>query len=187
MLNGIDPIIIFNFNKISPSLTESLSKIPIISSVVESIGLPPIPIYLSETLTGLFIESEEKSIEIQTSSESTSDGSEPIQNQKSLESTVTINMLANKDSIGLTLLSAVLDLIVPKVTSKEYSITYLHGAVTVFGGLLQSFNVTQNSENDLFNISLKLSKPGTPQTQAKTTTPQVTRDTGALPSLQGGG
>jgi hypothetical protein len=96
-------------------------------------------------------------------------------------------MLANKDSIGLTLLSAVLDLIVPKVTSKEYSITYLHGAVTVFGGLLQSFNVTQNSENDLFNISLKLSKPGTPQTQAKTTTPQVTRDTGALPSLQGGG
>lgn len=172
MLNGIDPIIIFQFEKLTPSAQEEVSKIPILSKVVSKIGLPPIPIYLSEKLTGLYIDSEDKSIEIETTTESLSSGDDPVVNQKAISSTVRINMKATKDSIGLTLLSAVADLILPKVTSQEYSITYLHGAVTVFGGLLNSFSIQQNTENDLYNVTLEISKSST-KTEKKAGPPEV--------------
>ena len=158
MLNGLDPIIIFNFSKLSPDEAAKLEKIPVINKVVEKIGLPPIPIYLSERLTGLYIDSEDKNIDIENTTESLADGSDPIVTQKAIDSTVKINMVASRNSIGLTLLSAVMDLIVPKVTSREYSITYLNGSVTIFGGLLKQFNIMQSSNNDLFQITLELSQ-----------------------------
>ena len=49
------------------------------------------------------------------------------------------------------------------MTSKEYSITYLHGAVTVFNGLLHSFAVTQQANNELYNVTLELIKPSAAQ------------------------
>ena len=68
-------------------------------------------------------------------------------------------MVANKDSIGVSLFAAMADLIFPVVTSKEYSITYLHGAVTVFAGLLHSFSISQNANNTLYTISMELIRP----------------------------
>lgn len=158
MLNGIDPIIIFQFSKLSPESKESVSKIPIVSSIVNAIGLPPIPIYLSEKLTGLYIQSEDKSIDIETSTETLADGGPPKINQKGLNSTVKISMVASNDSIGLALISSLCDLVLPKVSSKEYSITYLHGAVIVFQGLLHSFSITQTSDNSLYTVTLELVK-----------------------------
>jgi hypothetical protein len=176
MLNGIDPILLFQISKLTPTETEALSKIPLVSTIVEKIGLPPIPIYLSEKLTGLYIDTEDKNIDIETSTETLANGADPIVNQKALNSTVRINMIASKDSIGLTLLAAVADLIVPKVTSREYSITYLHGPVTVFGGLLHSFSVSQNANDTIMNVTLEISKtvdktkkPAGPPTVQRTT------------------
>ena len=158
MLGGIDPIIIFEFSKLTPSQEASVAKIPIVSSIVSKIGLPPIPIYLSEKLTGLYIDSEDRNIDIQTTVETLSDSSQPQVNQKAINSTTSINMIANKNSIGLTLLSALCDLVVPKVSSKEYTITYLHGSVTIFRGLLHTFSVSQSAESDLLTIKLELTK-----------------------------
>lgn len=180
MLNGIDPIIIFNFSKLTPDLQASVADIPIISSIVNKIGLPPIPVYLSEKLTGLYIDSEDKNIEIVTSTDTLTNGEEPVTNQKGLSSTVTINMVASRDSIGMTLIAALADLVFHKVTSKEYSITYLHGAITVFGGLLHSFGITQNADNDLYNIKLELSRSSV-KTQEKASIPVVSKITGAVP------
>lgn len=171
MLGGIDPILIFDFSKLSATDEESLSKIPIISSIVSKIGLPPIPIYLSEKLTGLYIDSEDKNIDIETTTETLPDGSTPLINQKAINSTIRINLVAHRDSIGLTLLSAVCDLILPKVTSREYSITYLHGAVTVFAGLLHSFSINQNTQNELMNVTLEIVK--TPIKPVKKGPPEV--------------
>jgi hypothetical protein len=180
MLNGIDPIIIFHFSKLSPETAASVASIPVISSIVNKIGLPPIPVYLSEKLTGLYIDSEDKNIDIETSSETLSNGEDPQINQKGINSTVTINIVASRDSIGLTLLSALADRIFQKVTSKEYSITYLHGAVTVFNGLLQSFAITQNSNNDLYNITLEIFRT-TLETETAASIPVVPKVTGAVP------
>ncbi len=163
MLGGLDPILIFQFKKLLPGLLDlgsTVPKIPVVSSETSSsFPLPFIPLYLSESLTGLYIDTETKSIEIDSQAETLSSGDAEQITQRGISSTVKIDMIANRDSIGISLLSALSDLIFPKVTSKEYSITYLHGAVTVFNGYLHSFTIDQNSGNDLYKVSLELVKP----------------------------
>ncbi len=165
MLNGVDPIILFQFKKLLPAVESLFSsqkdKIPVVAQEPSSFPLPFIPIYLSEKLTGIFIDSESKSMDIDTTTETVSDGTTPQTNQRGIANTVKIEMVANRDSIGISLFAAMADLIFPKVTSKEYTITYLHGAITVFDGLLHSFSITQNANDDRYNITLELIKPAT--------------------------
>jgi hypothetical protein len=162
MLNGIDPILIFKFSKLitDPKNAANKSKIPITASILSKLPLPAIPIYLSEKLTGIYIDTEEKNIDIDTSTETLQIADDPILNQRGINNTVKISMMASRSSIGLTLLSAMADYIFPKVTSREYSITYLHGAITVFDGLLHSFAITQDPNTDKYNITLELIRPG---------------------------
>lgn len=161
MLGGLDPILIFQFKKLLPGLLDlgSQQKIPIASESSTAFPLPFIPLYLSERLTGLYIDTETKSIEIDSQAETLSNGDTEQITQRGISSTIKIDMIASRDSIGISLLSALTDLIFPKVTSKEYSITYLHGAVTVFNGYLHSFTIDQNSSNELYKVSLELVKP----------------------------
>lgn len=181
MLAGIDPIIIFQFAKLANTgYSNQLAKIPVISEIPSLIEMPPIPIYLSASLTGLYIDSESKNLDINTETETLTNGENPNVNQKGIANTVTINLFGKKDSIGLSLLSAMMDQLFDKVTSKEYSITYLHGAVTIFRGVLHSFSVDQSAQNDLLNIKIELSK-GEKTPQKISTTPTVEKITGALP------
>jgi hypothetical protein len=180
MLGGLSPILIFQFRKLLPDLLgiTTEAKIPVVASESSSsFPLPLIPLYLSESLTGLYIDTETKSIEIDTQVDTLSSGDAPNLNQRGIQSTVKIEMLANRDSIGISLLAALTDLIFPKVTSKEYSITYLHGAVTVFDGLLHSFSIDQNSNNDLYKVSMELIKPSA----LKLPIPIVSKITGTVP------
>ncbi len=177
MLNGIDPIIIFGFKKLPPSVAANPS-VPTAGSGGLPFDLPFIPIYLSEKLTGIYIDSEDKNLDVDTTVMATTDGSTPLLLQRPISSTVTINMKASRDSIGVALFSALSDLVFPKLTSKEYNITYLHGAVTVFQGLLHSFTITQNSNDDLYNITMGLVKP---PADLKSPVPVVGRVTGATP------
>lgn len=158
MLNGLDPIILFHLFKATPSQLQSLSNIPLASDIVSAIGLPPIPIYLSERLTGLYIDSEDKNIDIETTTSTLADASAPEVNQRGINSTIRIDLIANKDSIGVTLLSAMSDLVFQRASSQEYSVTYLNGAITIFGGLIRSFSINQNADTDLYNISIEISK-----------------------------
>lgn len=181
MLNGIDPVIIFQFSKLAGTdIGNTISKIPIVSKIPTVIDMPPIPIYLSQTLTGLHIDSEDKNVDIQTTTETTTDGGSPQVDQKGIGSTISINLLAKKDSIGISLLSAMIDQIFNKVTSKEYAITYLHGPITIFRGLLHSYAVNQSADNELLSIKIELSK-GESQPVKAQPQPQVPRFEGAKP------
>lgn len=162
MLNGLDPILIFNISKNVGFLkTFSEKKIPVATDVLAKIDLPVIPIYLSRELTGLQIDTESKSLEIETSIETTQDSTEkPFINQRALNNTIKVEILGVKDSIGLTLLAALSDFIFPLVTAKEVTLTYLHGPITVFAGLLHSFNISQNANSTLSTISLELVRVG---------------------------
>lgn len=170
MLNGLDPIIIFQFSKLIPDI--SGLSIPVISAIPSVLEQPPIPLYLSEAITGIFIDSEDKNVDIETDVQTKTDGSDADISQKGIASTVSISLQAKKDSIGITLLSAFIDTIFDKVTSKEYSISYLHGAITVFRGVLHSYSVNQNADNDLLNIKIELSR-GTKNPVKPDVTPQV--------------
>lgn len=163
MLGGIDPIIIFHRYKkfvnpqdqpgfIGPKKPEVAGIEPVY------VPLPPIPIYLSEQLTGIFIDAESKNIDIETETQTFNDGTTPNVNQKGIASGISISMKANKDSIGLVLLSSFMDSLFDKVTSKEYAITYIHGATTIFLGLLHTFAVDQDADTDLLKIKIELSK-----------------------------
>lgn len=181
MLNGIDPVIIFQFSKLAPTLGETVAKIPIVSSIPSLIAMPPIPVYLSQTLTGLHIDTEEKNVDIQTTTETTTDGSSPVVDQKGVGSVIAINLEARKDSVGLSLLSGLVDRIFDKVTSKEYSITYLHGPIIIFGGLLHSYSVAQEAGSELLKIKIEISKGQDSKPTKADPIPKVPALPGAVP------
>ncbi len=173
MLNGIDPVIIIQLSVLEPSFeTKQLidNVIPLVSSTRTFFEQPPIPIYLSEKLTGLFIDDEEKDVSIDTDVQTTTQGTDPNVQQKGLFSTVTVNLKAKKDSPGLILLSALVDLIFKKATSKEYKISYLHGATTIFGALLHDYSASQNANDDLLRIKIQLSSGNAPTPPANVPT-----------------
>lgn len=166
MLNGLDPILIFNLSKTVSFLKTNITdkKIPVASQILDKIDLPVIPIYLSRELTGLQIDNESKSLEIETVIETIQDSSEkPFINQRALNNTIKVEIVAEKDSIGLTLLAALADFVFPLVTAKEITMTYLHGPITVFAGLLHSFNISQESNTSLYKITMEFVKVGIAQ------------------------
>ena len=158
MLNGIDPIIIFNFYKLNDSEVNTLKSIPLLGSSIEKTKLAPIPVYLSEKATGIYIDSEDKNIDIQTNSETTVNGSTPSHNQTGINSSITINMQASSNSLGAVLIAALCDVAYQKATSQEYSISYFHRGIVLFEALLKSFSITQNASDDRFFITLTLDK-----------------------------
>jgi hypothetical protein len=181
MLNGIDPVIIFQFSKLADTgFAEQLGRIPVVSEIPTLIEQPPIPIYLSETLTGIYIDSEDKNVDIQTETETKTDGSDPDVAQKGIGSVTSINLVAKKNSLGLSLLSAMIDLIYEKVTANEYAITYLNGPVTIFRGKLTSYSVNQNASNELLTIRIEITR-GQKQPQKTDPVPTVPGSTGVLP------
>ncbi len=157
MLNGLDPIIIFALYK-NVTVPTGKTTIPLTANDATKLPYAIIPIYLSEEITGIFIDSESKNIDIDTDAQSTSVGGDPLVNQKALGSITTVNLIAKQGSVGLTILLSLSEMILGKVTSKEYDITYMHDSVTVFGGLIHSFSYDQGTDNDLYKIKLEISK-----------------------------
>lgn len=186
MLNGVAPILIFTFPPniaaLSP-LFNAISGIPLIGdTIVNSIGLP-IPLYLDERLTGLYVESETKNLDIETTLEPRYDDKKPYVYQRALNSSVSVNLLASKDSILLPALLTLTDLIVPKLVSQKYSVTYLNGPTLIFGGLLQGLNTSTGADDDLIRITMQIQK--TDQRPAVSVSPVLNSVTGAVPGLAG--
>jgi len=185
MLGGLDPIIIFQFSKnVDPTFigpqNSTIGRIPIISQIPTVVDMPPIPIYFSESTTEIMIDSESKNVDIETDTETTSNGTDPSVTQKGIASVVTVNMVAKKDNISIILLSSLMDFVFNKVTSKEYAITYIHGPITIFRGLLHSYSVEQSAGSELCMIKIELSKGSTKPVKPPEV-PVVGKLTGAVP------
>lgn len=176
VLNGLDPVLIFQFKTLISGVSDNIKNIPIVSDIPTLVEEPPIPIYLSENLTGLFIDSEDKNLDIETDIEESSDSTkEPLVTQKGVTTSVSINIQANKNSIGLNLLNSLIDQAFLKLRNNLYTISYLNGSTTVFRGRIQSYRVNQNADSELVNIQLILNK-GKPRPQGSPTNPFVTRE-----------
>lgn len=189
MLNGIDPIIIFQFSVATPQISAQLAKIPLVRDIPTLIDQPPIPLYLSENLTGVFVDAQSKTIDARTDMETPTGKDENGENkiqvtQKGIASVVSVDLKANKNSIGLTLLGALSDLILEKMSSKEYYITYLNGSATIFRGVLHSLSFSEDSDSDLVRIRMELSRGDTKNLPSTTnnTNPNVNRVIGPRPT-----
>lgn len=159
MINGLAPVLVFTFPLTeTDALFKSLSGVPLLSdSLLKGIGIP-IPIYLDERLTGIYIDSESKNVDIQTTVEATKEGETPDISQRGIDSTVTINMKASRSSVMLTAIVALIDMAFQRVVSKSYTVSYFNGSTTIIGGLLHGFSTSTDSDNDLVMISLQISK-----------------------------
>ena len=160
MLNGLDPVLVFHFKKlVEDNYTDDfIGPLPLAASTPKLVPQLPIPIYLSEAITGLFIDNEDKNVDIETNTQTLASGQAPKVDQKGINSSISINLFAKKDSIAFVLLSALIDSCFDKLSSKEYHLSYLHGPTTIFKGKLQSYQVNQNPMNDLLAIQLIISK-----------------------------
>lgn len=160
MLNGLYPVVIFQFYKKLPS-TNDLAvdlRFPIDSKDETLFPQPPIPVYLNEKIFNIIIDGESKSVDFSTATDTKTDGSAPDVTQSAIQSSVEIMLEAKQDSIAVTMLSALIDLAFQKATSKEYSITWISGATTIFGAVLQSYSVEKVSGTDKVAIKISLSR-----------------------------
>lgn len=173
MLGSFDPVIIFQIYTKVPEAT--LANIQLTSGTQPKTTSAIIPIYLSENETGLFVDSESKNIDIDSQVDSLSSGAEALVNQKALGSIVSVKLFGKRNSIGLTILLALAEMILDKVTSAEYEVTYMHESVTVFGGLIHGISIEPGANDDRLNITLELSR-GRP----KSTSVQVDQDPTAV-------
>jgi hypothetical protein len=186
MLGGIAPVLIFSFPLSPKSATfNAIAGIPLIGeTIAKNVGLP-IPLYLDEKLTGLYVESETKAIDIDTVVQPRNDGGAPLVDQRGLNSLITVNMLASKDSILLSVLLALNDIVFSKVVSKEYNVSYLNGSTAIFGGLLHGFSTQNGSDDDLIRIVLQLSKANQQGTTPNNVVSVLPKITGAIPVAGG--
>jgi len=164
MLNGVSPLIIFTFKKLidlGVNLDDSFTGPPQpLVAGLDRFPVPfvPIPVPLKEEITGVIVQSHSKSIDIKTESDTFADGKKPNVLQKGLNSSVTVQMTAKSDSIGMSIILALMDQIIEKVTSKEYNLTYINGAICVFNGLLDSFSMSENDNSNEVSMTMVISK-----------------------------
>lgn len=188
MLNGVAPVLIVNLiKKADNSAAKFFSGIPLIGGDLGAAltGGLPIPIYLDEGLTGIVVKGESKAIAVENEVKAKTEGGKPKTNQRAVDSNVTINMLARKDSVMLAALIALNDQIFQRLASKEYSVSYLNGSTIIFNGLFSGFTSMNDENSDLLHITLTLSKGNQETTKPDTQNPVIQPSAGAIPLPQG--
>jgi hypothetical protein len=186
-LNGLSPIILFQlYKKVQTAAPATQSKIPLVSDIAASVKATyaVIPLYLDEQLTGIMVDTESKNIDIETKPDGLTSGEAGPVNQKPLGSITTVNLIAKRDSVGLTILLALSELLLDKAVSQEFEVTYINGAITVFGGLIHSFSFDQGGNDDLLKLKLEIAR-GRPKSKSVVVEqdPNATRlaSTGSVP------
>lgn len=138
----------------------------------------PMPIYLSEKLTGLYVDTERKHLSISTdytvSVEKDGKGNKKRGNlvvqQKGESQETTVNLLCRRDSIGLNMILPALQSIYDKVVAtKDYRIAYFNKNILIFNSRLSSLEVNQKRTDNLVEISFGLTvSPETEEEKNKT-------------------
>lgn len=170
MLNGIAPLLIFTFK--TPGIVNTIRGIPKVGNfLATNVGLP-IPIYLDEKLTGIYVKGESRGIDVETKTENLRNKENTqtsIIYQSALNNTVTVNMIASRKGVMLVTLLALMDMIFQRVVSKEYNVSYFNGPTLILNGLLHGFTTQQTSDDTLVEIQMVLSK----------TPPEISSDAGS--------
>lgn len=185
MLNGIDPLLVIVLK--NRGLIDFFGPGSLLDEAAEAIGIP-IPIYLSEKLTGIYVESETRGIDVTTRVDSVTDKNpltlevEPPQvSQTSSDSQVSINLVAKRDCILLTAILALMDQIVNRLVSAEYAIHYINGPTVIFGGLLHRFGTSVNRNDNLVRMELVLSTAAKENPTPAAAVSSIPKVTGTVP------
>jgi hypothetical protein len=190
MLNGTAPVLIFSFpTLLGIDLSKILGGIPLIGNALSDFGIP-IPIYLDENLTGIYIESESKAIDIDTDKtpkyEQNPNGAivaTTVVNQNGINNLITVNMIASKDNLILSVLLALNDMVFSRITSGKYSISYINKTTLVFSGFLHSFQTSTSADDTLLKITMQIQKNDSPTKAVVSPYVNIPAAQGAVPPV----
>ena len=164
ILTSVAPILIFTFPFDSDSVNpvfNALSGLPLlgdtVSTAAKNLGIP-IPVYLDEQLTGLYVVSENKNVDIATEQNDAANSTKPFLTQKSISNTVSINLTGKTDSIFLAALLSLVDIAYPLLVKAKYRVSYLNGSTVIIGGLIQGITSQRSGDNNLVDVTLVIHK-----------------------------
>lgn len=144
MLNGLAPVIIYQYKPIDTSFSLFGFNIP-------SVGLP-IPIYLDEKITGIMGEGANSQINIETT---TINGTTY---QRQVSSDVSVKLRCrNNNVIGQTLIT-ILGEAFKYSSTGNYSISLFYDSSFILDGVLKSFYSRPVENTDLREIGITISK-----------------------------
>ena len=153
MLQGIDPVIVIN---LKTKIAKETGFSALVKNTVDSfLDLNVIPIYLSEKITGLIIDSEDKSIVSAIETTETETGQDIIKS-RSVTSNLSLSIVGEETSLGIILMSSIMDVLYRKLHSLDYSIHYINKGISIFNAKLSSFNVSRDTGTTKFRISVEL-------------------------------
>lgn len=129
----------------------------------------PIPVYLSQKITGVYVDTDNKGLSISTDyvvgvKKDPVTGAKLRGNlvveQAGESQNTTVNLIGRRDSVALNVLLPLFQSLYDKVISqKDYRIAYFNKNVLIFNARLASFEVNQTRENNLVSISIGLEVP----------------------------
>jgi hypothetical protein len=185
MLDGINPLFIFNLKK-KINISSNL-KVPAF-----------IPFYL-DPMFGLYVNSQSKQIQIasdvmtnyiqggdglSTVATTAKDVKKTTIKQRSLTNVVNIELVSGNDKILFNLFLSLCDYIFAYMDEMEYGITYFNQNIFALNAKLANFSYSGNNVNDLITIQMGLliAKNSTKETNESTTnTVQEKYKVGASP------
>jgi len=154
-LNGVAPIIIFTFYKPIPAFLAGLFP-----ASVTRIPLVPIPVYLDEKITGIQLDDYDRTITIDVMRDGVS-AFERVSGD-----VVHLKFHAKKDSILLTILTALIDRVmktfeeqvVANFDDRNYSLTIFYDNIFILDASLEEFSTRLKEGTDLREFSFTFSK-----------------------------
>lgn len=176
IIDGTAPLLLMRFAVPPPA--DNLVGLPTVTDLITSIGVP-VPIYLHEQLTGIYVESETRGVDIDTNAQQLRNG-QVLYDQRGLNSIVTVNLVGSRDSMVLTALLAMSDMIFQLVVAKSYKVSYFNGPTVIINGLLHGFQTNMNRNDTLIRITLQISKANQASTAANVIS-ALPKITGAIP------
>lgn len=180
MLGGDVPLIIFHFY--TPNALAFASKLPIVSAeTVDTVGFP-VPIYLSEGVTGIFVDTESKSLDVETSVQARADGKKPIVDQRIANSALNVRLFARSDSTLINVLRSISGMALALVAAKGCKVSYFNGPVVIIKGLLEGLVESTNKDNNEIEFDLKISDANQESTLAAAAVAVLSGLRGATPA-----
>jgi hypothetical protein len=154
-LNGLAPIIIFTFYKPIPASLAGLFP-----ASITRIPLVPIPVYLDEKITGIQLDDYDRTITIDVMR----DGVTAFERVSG--DVVHLKFHAKKDSILLTILTALIDRVMKTFDEaaektfddRNYSLTIFYDNIFILDASLEEFSTRLKDGTDLREFSFTFSK-----------------------------
>ncbi|MDR2426822.1 MAG: hypothetical protein LBD46_06580 [Endomicrobium sp.] len=158
MLTGLYPVLVLQ-KVIDKKIRGSFSDGRITStSIIETSLSKPMPIYIDEILTGIYLISENRKAEFANDTTVDNETGEIKIKQKGLTNDVNLVFGASRNSIGMNILLPLIDVAFENAAIDKYVMSYFNGNTILFRAKIKHFSAEGNNTDNGIKINISLSK-----------------------------